>query len=227
MAQLDRRELGPPAPWDYIERAAALMPNASTCLDMGTGGGERFAGLCDGYRGRAFATEEWRVNAPIAAGRLGALGIDVVRCSSLRLPFADASFDLVLNRHEALDPAEVARVLRPGGHVLTQQVWWRDNELSRYFPRRTDHGDHFRHYGEGFASAGLEIIDAREHQGPVAYADIGEYVFLLCIAPWEVPDFDPLGADLPALLAMENDLLTGDGLVLTEGRYIIEAHKPA
>ncbi len=49
---------------------------------------------------------------------------------------------------------------------------------------------------------------------------------MLCIAPWEVPDFDPLGADLAALLELERELTTPDGLVLTDGRYIIEARKP-
>jgi hypothetical protein len=50
---------------------------------------------------------------------------------------------------------------------------------------------------------------------------------MLCIAPWEVPDFDPLGGDLEALLALEQELTTADGLVLTDGSFIIEAMKPA
>jgi len=54
------------------------------------------------------ATEPWEVNAPVAAKRLGARGIPVVRANSLRLPFRDEQFDLVLNRHEELDPADTA-----------------------------------------------------------------------------------------------------------------------
>lgn len=38
------------------------------------------------------------------------------------MPFGDGRFDLVLNRHESFHPVEVARVLRPGGVFLTQQV---------------------------------------------------------------------------------------------------------
>ena len=239
-----KRVLGPGEPWDYLGRAAALMISARSVLDMGTGGGERFAGLCasvgeldephlSGKRdepsrstGFAVATEEWHVNAPLAWRRLAPLGVEVVRARSVQLPFRDGCFELVLNRHEELDPDEVARVLRPGGRVLTQQVWWRGNELSRFFPRRTDHGDHFGVYQRGFQAAGLEIVDAREHRGPVCYESLGEYVYMLCIAPWEVPDFDPLGADLAALLAMERALTTVDGVVLTEGSYVIEALKP-
>jgi SAM-dependent methyltransferase len=183
--------------------------------------------LIAGFRGRAVATEEWHVNAPIAARRLAAVGAAVVRANTGSLPFADAAFDLVLSRHEAIAPSEVARVLAPGGTVLTQQVWSHRNELSRFFPRRTDYGDHFSAYQVGFRAAGLQVIDAREHETPVAYANLGEYVYLLLVAPFDLPDFDPLGADLPALLAMEAALTTPNGFVLTEGSYIIEARKSA
>src|SRR5207245_3404549 len=58
--------IGPRYPWDYRHRAADLFGRASSVLDMGTGGGELFADLCRGRRGRAVATEPWHVNAPIA-----------------------------------------------------------------------------------------------------------------------------------------------------------------
>jgi SAM-dependent methyltransferase len=155
------------------------------------------------------------------------LGVDVVACSSLALPFADASFDLVLDRHEALNPAEVGRVLRGGGTVLTQQVWHLWDELNEFFPRRTDFGDHFHVYQTGFSAAGLEIVDAREHLGNVAFAGLGDLVYMLCIAPWEIPEFAPLGDDLEALLKLEVAATTENGLVLTAGNYLVEAHKPA
>ena len=96
--------LGPPAPWDYDERALSLLSGARVVVDMGTGGGERFSRLCDGYRGTAVATEGWPPNVPVAAARLAPMGVQVVHASGLRLPLADGSIDLVLNRHEELDP---------------------------------------------------------------------------------------------------------------------------
>lgn len=110
MVNVRAKVLGGDSPWDYMDRARGLVSSASAVLDLGTGGGERFGELLREYEGRAVATEEWAVNAPIAASHLCPLGAEVVRCSSLALPFADSSFDLVLARHEALDPAEVARV---------------------------------------------------------------------------------------------------------------------
>ena len=42
------------------------------------------------------------------------------------MPFADGRFEVVLNRHEAYDAAEVRRVLSHGDRFLTQQVDGRD-----------------------------------------------------------------------------------------------------
>jgi Methyltransferase domain len=109
------------------------MTSASSVLDMGTGGGERFGELLTGFGGRAVATEEWHVNAPIAAAYLRPLGCHLVRGQSVVLPFRDGSFDLVLNRHEDLDPDQVARVLKRGGIVLTQQAFMLWKEMNRFF----------------------------------------------------------------------------------------------
>ena len=48
---------------------------------------------------------------------------------------------------------------------------------------------------------------------------------MLLISPWTVPDFDA-AADIDALLALEDAQRTPDGIVLTEPRYLIVAHKP-
>ena len=226
MAHVHSRPLGPGHPWDYMARARELIADSNSVLDMGTGGGERFGELLAGYTGRAVATEEWHVNAPIAGAHLRRLGAETVRCRSLHLPLVDGAFDLVLNRHEELAPAEVARVLRPGGTVLTQQVWQHWRELERFLPRMTDFGDHYSAYREGFRDAGLQVLDAREHFVDAAYDSLGDFVYMLCVAPWTIPDFDPLGADFEALLRLERELTTPHGLVLTDGSYIIEALKP-
>lgn len=220
------RDLGPREPWKYEARAAELLETAASVVDMGTGGGEVFGDLCTSFRGRAVATEPWETNAPVAAVRLRPLGIAVVRCHSLRLPVRDRSFELVLNRHEELDPREVARVLTPRGTLLTQQVgraWWR--ELRDFFPRMQDFGDLFRRYQDGLRDSGLSIVQAKAHDWKAVYHGIEDVVYLLCIAPWTIPDFDPLHRDLQALLRAEESLSTDGGIVLTESRFLIEARK--
>jgi len=193
---------------------------------MGTGGGELLETLSSSLGGRAVATEPWSVNAPLAAARLRPHGIAVVRCGSLQLPFGDASFDVVLNRHEELEPSEVARVLAFGGRVLTQQIGRnRWHELRTFFPRMQDFGDQFHRYRNGFQASGLTMVKAQTHDWKAAYRGLGDIVFLLGVAPWEIPDFDPLGRDLPALLAAEEEFLTDQGIVLTESRFLLEGTK--
>lgn len=219
--------LGPPLPWNYEARARELLATARSVLDMGTGGGEVFSEILEAYGGFAVATEPWLPNVPVAARRLQPFGAHVVHANSLALPFTLEAFDLVLNRHEELDPAEVARVLAPGGHVLTQQVHsdnWK--ELRTFFPRMTDWGPLFERYQDGLRAGGLVITHAEMHETPAAYRDLGEIVYLLTALPWEVPDFDVL-RDIKALVALEKTLRRPEGIVLTEGRYLIEAYKPA
>ncbi len=188
----------PAEPWSYSGRAAELLQGAKDVLDLGTGGGEVFESLCSSFTGRAIATEPWSVNAPVAAARLRPHGTEVVQCSSLRLPFRDSRFDVVLVRHEELDPSETARVLAPGGRLLTQQTGVdRWQELRPFFPRMKDPGDLFPRYRRGLQEAGLAIVQARSH------------------------------GDLAALLRAEESLSTNGGIVLTESLFLLEGWKSA
>ncbi|MEX0875333.1 MAG: hypothetical protein WD646_02505 [Actinomycetota bacterium] len=82
-----------------------------------------------------------------------------------RLPFRDSSLDLVIDRHEAFRATEVARVLRPGGTFLTQQVGSRnemelndalgDEVVPCLSPTLDDYVAQLEH-------AGLAVTDARE-----------------------------------------------------------------
>lgn len=224
--ELEPVPLGPPPPWDYVARARGLAASARTVLDMGTGGGEVFADILEGFTGLAVATEPWTPNVAVAARRLAPFGAQVVHVSSLALPFVESCFDLVVNRHEELDPADVARVLAPGGRVLTQQIHPDYHaELREFFPRMADFAPHDMLYPAGFAAAGLQIVDVRRHDRPVAYRRLGELVYELVAAPWTIPDFD-VEADLDALLDVEAKLGRAEGIVLRDQRYIIEACKP-
>jgi len=219
--------LGPPPPWDYEALARAEAGRASRVLDVGTGGGEVLSRVAAGCSARVVATEEWHVNAPIARDRLRPLGVDVVRArvDKGEIPFAAAAFDLVLSRHEAILPEDVDRVLRPGGLFLTQQVAKENlEELREFFPRMTVWPDHFTGYQAAFRRMGYSV-DARTHGRKVAYATLGEVVFLLLVAPWEIDGFDPI-AEIDDLLRLEDAHASPEGIALTEARYLIVAHKP-
>jgi Methyltransferase domain len=215
-------DIGPP--WNYEQLVREYSVGKNSALDLGTGGGEFLSRLRQALPRNVVATEEWKVNAPIANHRLKPTGIGVARCRSLTLPFRSSAFDLVLDRHEELDPSEVARVLSAGGHVVTQQVGDNWKELNRFFPRRIDFSGLYEDYCGGFELAGLKIVRRGQHHYRVAYRGLGELVYLLTIAPWEVSGFSVEG-DLDALLALESEFLTSQGLVLTENRFLILAQK--
>lgn len=220
------RHLDPAPPWRYEALARERVAGARAVLDMGTGSGDVLAQIAVGASARIVATEEWGPSLAAAQHRLAPIGIDVLHAQSIRLPFADASFDSVLNRHEELDPAEVARVLAPGGSVITQQVGpdsW--PELSRYFARH-DFGDLFSAYCDGFADAGLRIAQAEVHSERVAFGSLGDIVYMLLVTPWDVVGFDA-AAEIDALIALEDGCRSPEGVVLTEQRFLIEAVKLA
>ena len=213
-------------PWHYVAVAASHVRHAGAVLDLGTGGGERFGEVLEsaGFSGRAYATEQWHVNAPVARERLRPLAVPVVRADSLRLPFRGESFELVLSRHEAVEPAEVDRVLRSGGTFLTQQVFESWQELRPFFPRQTVHPAHADGYRDWFAGAGYGVRQERHHYGAV-FESLGDLVFNLLVAPWEIPGLD-VERDFEALRAVERALGSAGRIRLSEARYLLRARKP-
>jgi SAM-dependent methyltransferase len=212
--------------WNYGSLVRKAARFARVILDMGTGGGEFLDEVSSSLKGQVVTTEEWKVNVPVAKKRLRRFGFEVVECRSVQLPFKDASFDLVLNRQEDLEPSEVARIVSPGGRVITQQVG-RNNwkELRRFFPRMTDPGDHRGQYARGFQDAGLKIITDLSHDYKVAYRALGDFVFMLAVTPWTVPDFS-LEKDIDSLISLDKECHTANGLELTLSRFLIIADKP-
>lgn len=71
------------------------------------------------------ATAGWRPNAPVAREHLEPLGVHVEEhdpeCSA-PLPLPDDGARLVVNRQEALDAVDAARVMASGGILVTRQV---------------------------------------------------------------------------------------------------------
>lgn len=224
------RMLEDPLPWDYIAQAGALMDGAASVLDMDTGGGERLLDMRAHWPERVVATEEWPPNLALASERLAPLGVEVrdVRITDEDpLPFEDAEFELVLNRHSAFNAAEIARILTPGGRFLTQQVhgmWTHD--LMAYFgakpqwPNATP-----ERYVPRLRAAGLEIVNVQEWQGKLRFIDVGAIVYYLKCVPWEVPDFS-VATHQAGLFALQERLEETGDLSFFASYYTIEARKP-
>jgi SAM-dependent methyltransferase len=225
---LDGRMIEEQPPWSYMTRASELMRNAASLLDMDTGGGERLLKMRSHWPAKVTATEEYPPNFKLATERLAPVGVRVVdaRWNDKPLPFADGEFDLVLNRHSAFAAEEVARILKPGGRFLTQQVhglWahdliaafgaspqWPDATPATYLPQ--------------LEGAGLSIVNVEEWSGALTFLDVGAIVYYLKAVPWLAPGFS-VESHLPHLLALQAEIDAQGMLTFNARKYIVEAKR--
>ena len=226
---LDGRMLEEQAPWSYSRRAAEMMRQSDSVLDMGTGGGERLLKLRADWPPKVVVTEDYPPNIRLAAERLLPLGVrvfEVPLTDTDPMPFADYEFDLVLNRHAGLNAREVARILAPGGAFLTQQIHglWAADLIAAFgtMPQWPD--STLEKYVQQLIAAGLEVVDTREWSGKLGFTEVGAIVYYLKAVPWLVPGFS-VDTHLVHLLALQRRLESGERLEFTARKYLIEAHK--
>ncbi|GIJ24939.1 methyltransferase type 11 [Micromonospora qiuiae] len=213
-------------PWGYARLMAARMASADAALDIDTGGGEVLAEVPHPPRLLA-ATEAWPPNVPVARVNLAPIRARVVAVSAdAPLPFRDAAFDLVVSRHPVrTDWPEVARVLRPGGTFLSQQIGPGSvRELSEAILGPLPPPAH-RHPERAVAAAraaGLAVVDLREATLRTVFHDIGAVVWFLRKVIWTVPSFT-VAAHRPALLRLHERIRAEGCFVAHARRFLIEA----
>lgn len=160
-------------PWDYAAVIRGYLKPEHRLLDLDTGGGEFLLSL--GHPAvRTAATEAWPPNIALCRTKLIPLGIDFRAASGKGpFPFADASFDCVTDRHGDLNAAEIARVLRPGGKFVTQQVGAEnDRELVKLLMGETElpyPKQYLSIAEEQFRAVGLHILRAEEAFVPITF----------------------------------------------------------
>lgn len=218
-------------PWSFEDLARDTLRAARTAVDLGTGGGERLSRLADVFPPRMLATEAYPPNVQVAHDRLAPLGVTVVRYRSKDLvggplPFQTGSLDAILDRHESYSAREVARVLAPGGHFLTQQVDG-DSLADLLCLFRSDPPfpevklDRFVTDAE---RAGLVVERAEQWWGKSEFSDVGAIVYLLKALSWEVPDFTVAGYE-PVLRELQSRLERDGVLRFRVGRFLLAARK--
>ncbi|XVV11989.1 class I SAM-dependent methyltransferase [Actinoplanes sp. CA-131856] len=210
--------------WHYADRVADRLARATSAMDLQTGGGEVFAyaiGKAPGNR-RLIATEAWQ---PEVAARH--LAVPVVRADD-HLPFGDATFDLVVSRHPVSTPwAEIARVLRPGGVFLSQQIGPGSNrELSEAMlgplpPPAKNHPGQLAAAAEG---AGFELLDVRAERLRAEFHDIAAVAYFLRKVIWTVPGFT-IEKYRDRLRAVHEEITVKGVFVSHATRVLIEARR--
>lgn len=180
-------------PWDYRQVIGEYLTPEKKLLDIDTGGGEFLLSLGHPYENTA-ATENYPPNVQLCKETLLPLGIDFRQADGNgELPYAENSFDVVIDRHGDFNPTEIYRVLKPGGVFVSQQVGAEnDRELVELLcgklplPFPEQYADKA---GEKFRKAGFTFLRQEECFRPIRFYDVGALVWFARVLPWEFPDF--------------------------------------
>ncbi len=181
-------------PWDYRAQVLGHLTPTSRVLDIDTGGGEFLLSL--GHPPHLLAaTEGYPPNAALCREVLTPLGVDFRAADGTApMPWPDKTFDLVLNRHGDFHPADIHRILKPGGVFLTQQVGAEnDRELVELLldpPPPLPFPEQYLHKVRAqFERAGFTTLAAQEAFRPIRFFDVGALTWFARIIEWEFPGF--------------------------------------
>jgi SAM-dependent methyltransferase len=136
---LDMIHMGGLSATDALAEQAAITPGLRV-LDVGAGVGGPARRFADRYGATVTAVELSKTLADTAERLTRLVGLSakvkVVNASALALPVEDASHDVVVMQHVAMQIAEkerlfgeLARVLAPGGRLALHEIFAGDGEL--------------------------------------------------------------------------------------------------
>lgn len=192
-SHIDGRCVEEPLPWDYRQVIGEYLTPDMKLLDIDTGGGEFLLSLGHPYENTA-ATENFVPNVQLCKETLLPLGVDFQQADGNgELPYPNASFHMVIDRHGDFNPREIYRVLKPGGLFITQQVGAENDrelvsllcgDLPLPFPEQ-----YADKAGNACCNAGFSILRQEECFCPIRFYDVGALVWFARVIPWEFPDF--------------------------------------
>ena len=224
---LNKRMESESPPWDYIKIAKKLVNHSSSLLDIDTGGGERLLELSPLPK-KSFAIEGYKPNVKVARKNLKKIGVNVIEADSAhKIPFSNESFDLILNRHGAINAKEIYRVLKKGGTFFTQQVDSKKNlvDLIKTFngkPKWIFNNLSYRK--RELKKQGFEILQTGEWQGKITFKDVGAIVYFLKSTPWLVDNFS-VSSHLKHLEKLQHQIEKEDTLGFTLSNFMMLAKK--
>lgn len=215
-------------PWRYSELIGGRAGDARAMLDIQTGGAEVLSRI-PAPPPLLRATESWEPNLELARSRLEPLGGEVAHVADTEpLPYADATFDLVVSRHPTVVQwPEIARVLAPGGTYLSQQVGAASvHELSVAMMGEFEPSmgrSHERAIVEA-ESVGLRVREVQTATLKMTFDDIGAVVAFLRKVVWIVPGFT-VAAYRPQLRKLHERIEAEGPFVAHATRFLIEASR--
>lgn len=219
-----------PAPWDYVQKVRDFLKPGVRLLNIGPGG-EMLLSLGHACELISIAVS-CEADRRLCQKRLAPLGITVKEWGGAgeALPFADGSFDLVLNHHQPLALEETARVLRPGGFFITQQTGGMNGRplARRLVPGCRPSGIDFNLENQlpRFRQAGFRITYRDQAYLASRFTDIGGLCGYARSRPWEFPGFS-VETCFEALLKLQEELEKRGFVEDLQHRFIVVGKKAA
>ena len=227
-SHIDGRCVEDALPWDYRAVILQHLTPEMRLLDIDTGGGEFLLSLNHPGENTA-ATENYPPNVALCRETLLPLGIDFRPADGNgTLPYGDGEFDMVIDRHGDYNPAEIYRVLKPGGMFITQQVGAENDralvelicgDVPMPFPEQ-----YLERAEKRFAAAGFAILRREECFCPIRFYDVGALVWFARIIQWEFPGFS-VETHLEQLLAAQKKLEKEGVLQALVHRFLLVCKK--
>ena len=223
-----RYEVEQDLPWDYELIVRHYLTKDTELLDYDTGGGEFLLSLRHPYS-KTSATEGYPPNVTLCRKTLVPLGIHFKECNNASdIPFDDASFGLIINRHGAFDATELHRLLKHNGIFVTEQVGGENDrdlvELVLPDTKKPFPNLNLEEQRKVFEKAGFQILKAEEAFRPITFYDVGAFVWFARIIEWEFPDFS-VDKCFEGLLKMHKVIEDNGKITGTIHRYLIVAKK--
>jgi len=225
---VDGRMVEQPPPWDYHRIVWERSRTVASLLDIGTGGGE-FLSTLQPFPPETYATEAYPPNVLVAKACLEPLGVRVIAVTEdAPIPLASASLDLTINRHASYSPAELFRLLKPGGRFITQQVGGSNClRLNEFLQEKVEFV--YSYWTLDYAirelqEAGFTILEQHEAYPEMSFHDIGAVVYYLKVISWQVAGFTP-ETHLERLVKIHNIIQETGSFIVHEHRFLVDCVK--
>lgn len=221
------------APWEFRAVVRGLLTGKESVLDMGCGYGKDLAAVADRFtRGIGVDISKERIaDARLSLPIRLRMRVHFTRASAHSVPAPDGGFHVVINRHSALFPEEVDRVLAPGGVFVTQQVGAENtraifaafNEARGPLPSWPEELLLPR-TATVLTSLGYEVLRREEYDVPFLFEDAASLLYWMQTVP--VPQDFNVETDAGTVLEILDRLGTPQGIVTNEHRELLVMRKP-
>lgn len=215
--------------WDFFSEVEKHCNTKDVLLDIGTGGGENLLQISSA----AFLL----IGIDLSSAMIEAAQINVKKAEvhntkfhkmdANEIMFPSDFFDIVSSRHAPFNACEVARVLKTGGILMTQQVSENDKKnLKTYFNRGQSFDDKDgtfkRQCVETLKIAGFSEVAVFEYDATEYYERPEDLIFLLKHTPI-IPNFGENLKDYEVLAKFIADNTTDAGIMTNSKRFMIVA----